>query len=223
MTKPATTACEPGPPAATGWKPRPNYSSEHSMAGSPNPATPGSTPPEPTAGSNSPPSPQTAPASTPAANAACWPSPQRSAPAPHWTWPRTSPDSTAPTPTLCSPPSPTPSLLTVTVLRYVIDYLRQTVAIARAIAMEPEALLFDEPTSALDPELVSEVLDVMGDLARSGMTMIVVTHEIGFARHVADRAIFMDHGVIVEQGAARAVLDTPANPRTQSFLSKVMH
>ncbi|WP_306770304.1 amino acid ABC transporter ATP-binding protein [Microbacterium sp. 18062] len=98
---------------------------------------------------------------------------------------------------------------------------QQRVAIARAIAMEPEAILFDEPTSALDPELVHEVLDVMADLAREGMTMVVVTHEIGFARHVASRVLFMDDGAIVEEGDARAVLDSPANPRTQAFLAKV--
>jgi polar amino acid transport system ATP-binding protein len=98
---------------------------------------------------------------------------------------------------------------------------QQRVAIARAIAMEPEALLFDEPTSALDPELVQEVLDVMATLAREGMTMVVVTHEIGFARHVADRVLFMDEGVIVEQGPASAVLDHPASARTQAFLAKV--
>jgi polar amino acid transport system ATP-binding protein len=98
---------------------------------------------------------------------------------------------------------------------------QQRVAIARAIAMEPEAILFDEPTSALDPELVQEVLDVMASLASEGMTMVVVTHEIGFARHVADRVLFMDEGVIVEQGPATAVLDTPSSPRTQSFLAKV--
>jgi len=98
---------------------------------------------------------------------------------------------------------------------------QQRVAIARAVAMEPEALLFDEPTSALDPELVGEVLDVMADLAKDGMTMVVVTHEIGFARHVASRVIFMDDGAIVEQGESRSVLDNPRNPRTQSFLAKV--
>lgn len=98
---------------------------------------------------------------------------------------------------------------------------QQRVAIARAIAMKPEAILFDEPTSALDPELVHEVLDVMADLAREGMTMVVVTHEIGFARHVASRVLFMDDGAIVEEGDARAVLDSPANPRTQAFLAKV--
>ena len=100
---------------------------------------------------------------------------------------------------------------------------QQRVAIARAIALDPQAILFDEPTSALDPELVSEVLDVMGDLARSGMTMIVVTHEIGFARQVADRVVFMDGGIILEHGPAAEVLGAPKNPRLQTFLSKVMH
>ncbi len=98
---------------------------------------------------------------------------------------------------------------------------QQRVAIARAVAMDPEVLLFDEPTSALDPELVQEVLDVMTDLAEDGMTMIVVTHEVGFAKNVATRAIFMDGGVIVEQGSARDVLDSPVNARTRAFLSKV--
>jgi polar amino acid transport system ATP-binding protein len=98
---------------------------------------------------------------------------------------------------------------------------QQRVAIARAIAMEPEAILFDEPTSALDPELVQEVLDVMVDLAREGMTMVVVTHEIGFAKQVASRVIFMDGGVIVEEGSAVDVLDHPVHRRTQAFLAKV--
>ncbi len=98
---------------------------------------------------------------------------------------------------------------------------QQRVAIARAIALDPRVMLFDEPTSALDPELVREVLDVMTDLAESGMTMIVVTHEVGFARNVGDRAIFMDNGVIVEEGSAQDVLDNPRNARTQAFLSKV--
>lgn len=99
---------------------------------------------------------------------------------------------------------------------------QQRVAIARALAMRPRLMLFDEPTSALDPELVSEVLDVMRDLARSGMTMIVVTHEIGFAREAADRVVFMDGGVVVEQGPPAEVLDRPQHPRTQSFLAKVL-
>jgi polar amino acid transport system ATP-binding protein len=100
---------------------------------------------------------------------------------------------------------------------------QQRVAIARALAMEPDAILFDEPTSALDPELVGEVLAVMRDLARQGMTMIVVTHEIAFAREVADRVIFMDQGVIVEEGSADAVLARPQQTRTQDFLRRVTH
>jgi polar amino acid transport system ATP-binding protein len=99
---------------------------------------------------------------------------------------------------------------------------QQRVAIARALAMRPRLMLFDEPTSALDPELVSEVLDVMRDLAKSGMTMVVVTHEIGFAREVADRVVFMDEGVVVEQGPPSEVLSNPQHPRTQSFLAKVL-
>ncbi|MEU5980255.1 amino acid ABC transporter ATP-binding protein [Streptomyces sp. NPDC047315] len=99
---------------------------------------------------------------------------------------------------------------------------QQRVAIARALALEPKVLLFDEPTSALDPELVGEVLDVITDLARSGTTMIVVTHEIGFAREVADTVVFLDDGVVVEQGAPSAVLDRPQHERTRSFLSKVL-
>ena len=98
---------------------------------------------------------------------------------------------------------------------------QQRVAIARAVALNPVALLFDEPTSALDPELVNEVLDTMTELANEGMTMIVVTHEVGFARQVARRAIFMDAGVIVEEGTAAEVLDSPKNARTQAFLNKV--
>jgi polar amino acid transport system ATP-binding protein len=99
---------------------------------------------------------------------------------------------------------------------------QQRVAIARALAMKPKVLLFDEPTSALDPELVGEVLDVMKRLAAEGMTMVVVTHELGFAREVADRVVFMDDGQIVEQGPAREVLANPREPRTASFLSKVL-
>ncbi|MFE3598803.1 amino acid ABC transporter ATP-binding protein [Streptomyces sp. NPDC059142] len=99
---------------------------------------------------------------------------------------------------------------------------QQRVAIARALAPEPKVLLFDEPTSALDPELVGEVLDVIKDLARSGTTMIVVTHEIGFAREVADTVVFMDDGVIVEQGPPADVLDRPRHARTKAFLSKVL-
>ena len=95
-------------------------------------------------------------------------------------------------------------------------------AIARALAMEPQLMLFDEPTSALDPELVGEVLDVMRRLARQGMTMIVVTHEVGFAREVADSVAFMDAGVIVEHGPPGEVLDRPRHERTRAFLSKVL-
>jgi polar amino acid transport system ATP-binding protein len=99
---------------------------------------------------------------------------------------------------------------------------QQRVAIARALAMEPKLMLFDEPTSALDPELVGEVLDVMKDLARSGMTMIVVTHEMGFAKEVADTVYFLDQGVIEESGDPKLVLTSPSSPRLQSFLSKVL-
>ncbi|MFI9153466.1 amino acid ABC transporter ATP-binding protein [Streptomyces sp. NPDC053367] len=99
---------------------------------------------------------------------------------------------------------------------------QQRVAIARALALEPGLLLFDEPTSALDPELVGEVLDVIKDLARQGTTMIVVTHEIGFAREVADTVVFMDAGRIVEQGPPGEVLDAPRHERTRAFLSKVL-
>ncbi|MGW2521283.1 amino acid ABC transporter ATP-binding protein [Streptomyces sp. NPDC001617] len=99
---------------------------------------------------------------------------------------------------------------------------QQRVAIARALAMDPKLMLFDEPTSALDPELVGDVLDVMRDLAESGMTMIVVTHEMGFAREVGDSLVFMDGGVVVESGHPREVLTNPQHERTQSFLSKVL-
>ncbi len=99
---------------------------------------------------------------------------------------------------------------------------QQRVAIARALAMEPKLMLFDEPTSALDPELVGEVLDVMRGLAESGMTMVVVTHEMGFAREVGDSLVFMDDGVVVEAGDPRRVLTDPQHPRTQAFLSKVL-
>ncbi|MBZ9854639.1 amino acid ABC transporter ATP-binding protein [Mesorhizobium sp. CA13] len=99
---------------------------------------------------------------------------------------------------------------------------QQRVAIARALAMEPEVMLFDEPTSALDPELVGEVLDVIKDLARSGITMVVVTHEIGFAREVGNHLVFMDHGQIVEEGHPKTLLANPKNPRTIAFLSKVL-
>jgi polar amino acid transport system ATP-binding protein len=99
---------------------------------------------------------------------------------------------------------------------------QQRVAIARALAMQPKLMLFDEPTSALDPELVGEVLDVMRTLADDGLTMIVVTHEVGFAREVADVVVFMDQGVILELGPPAEVLANPQNPRTQAFLSKVL-
>jgi polar amino acid transport system ATP-binding protein len=100
---------------------------------------------------------------------------------------------------------------------------QQRVAIARALAMQPKAILFDEPTSALDPELVGEVLGVMRKLADDGMTMVVVTHEMGFAADVADRVLFIDGGVIVEQGAAKSLLNQPQHARTQDFLHRVLH
>ena len=99
---------------------------------------------------------------------------------------------------------------------------KQRVAIARALAMKPEIMLFDEPTSALDPEMVGEVLEVMRELTHEGMTMVVVTHEMGFAREVAHRVLFMDGGYIVEQGSPAEIFDHPQNERTQSFLSKVL-
>ena len=99
---------------------------------------------------------------------------------------------------------------------------KQRIAIARALAMEPEVMLFDEPTSALDPEMVGEVLAVMQDLAKNGMTMVVVTHEMGFAREVGDRILFMDEGRILEEGTPEAVFNNPQNPRTIDFLSKVL-
>ena len=99
---------------------------------------------------------------------------------------------------------------------------KQRVAIARALAMEPEIMLFDEPTSALDPEMVGEVLDVMKTLAKEGMTMVCVTHEMGFAREVATRVLFMDEGVIMEQGTPDEIFANPQNERTKSFLSKVL-
>ena len=99
---------------------------------------------------------------------------------------------------------------------------KQRVAIARALAMDPDVMLFDEPTSALDPEMVGEVLDVMRDLAVGGMTMIVVTHEMGFAREVADRLMFMSDGYLVEEGDPVEVLSNPQNERTKNFLSKVL-
>jgi len=99
---------------------------------------------------------------------------------------------------------------------------QQRVAIARALAMNPSIMLFDEPTSALDPELVGDVLEVMKNLANEGMTMAIVTHEMGFAREVADRVIFIDHGVIQEEGTPEAIFTAPSNPRTAEFLSKVL-
>ena len=100
---------------------------------------------------------------------------------------------------------------------------QQRAAIVRALAMEPKIMLFDEPTSALDPEMVGEVLDVMRELARSGMTMLVVTHEMGFARDVADRVIFMDEGRIIEEGEPEAIFSSPKHERTQSFLARILH
>ena len=99
---------------------------------------------------------------------------------------------------------------------------KQRVAIARALAMDPEIMLFDEPTSALDPEMVGEVLDVIKDLADSGMTMVIVTHEMGFAKEVSSRVLFMDQGVIMESGTPNELFDNPQNERTKLFLSKVL-
>lgn len=99
---------------------------------------------------------------------------------------------------------------------------KQRIAIARALAMSPDVLLFDEPTSALDPEMVGEVLDVMKNLAKEGMTMIVVTHEMGFAKEVADRVFFMDNGSIIEEGTADDIFKTPKNQRTKEFLAKLL-
>jgi general L-amino acid transport system ATP-binding protein len=99
---------------------------------------------------------------------------------------------------------------------------QQRVAIARSLAMEPRLMLFDEPTSALDPEMVGEVLEVMRELAKSGMTMIIVTHEMGFAREVADRVIYMDHGQVLEQGTPGDIFDQPTHERTRTFLSRVL-
>ena len=99
---------------------------------------------------------------------------------------------------------------------------KQRVAIARALCMKPDVMLFDEPTSALDPEMVGEVLEVMKELAREGMTMMIVTHEMGFAREVADRVLFMDGGVILEEGTPEEVFSHPKHPRTQDFLNKVL-
>uniref|UniRef100_UPI002579FEF0 amino acid ABC transporter ATP-binding protein n=1 Tax=Oceanithermus sp. TaxID=2268145 RepID=UPI002579FEF0 len=100
---------------------------------------------------------------------------------------------------------------------------QQRVAIARALAMQPKIMLFDEPTSALDPEMVGEVLDAMKELAKSGMTMLVVTHEMGFAREVADRVIFMDMGEIIEEGEPDQVFSPPRHERTQAFLARILH
>ena len=99
---------------------------------------------------------------------------------------------------------------------------QQRVAIARSMAMDPSIILFDEPTSALDPELVGEVLEVMKKLAQEGMTMVIVTHEMGFAREVADRVVFIDQGIIQEQGTPEQIFTAPQNPRTAAFLSKVL-
>lgn len=99
---------------------------------------------------------------------------------------------------------------------------KQRVAIARALAMNPKVMLFDEPTSALDPEMIKEVLDVMKDLASDGMTMVVVTHEMRFAREVGDRVLFMDEGKILEEGTPREIFENPQNPRTREFLSKIL-
>ena len=99
---------------------------------------------------------------------------------------------------------------------------KQRIAIVRALAMKPKVILFDEPTSALDPEMVGEVLDLMRSLAKEKLTMVIVTHEMGFAREVADRVVFMDEGVIIEQGTPAQIFDNPQNPRLKSFLSKVL-
>ena len=99
---------------------------------------------------------------------------------------------------------------------------KQRIAIARALAMEPDVMLFDEPTSALDPEMVGEVLNVMKDLANKGMTMVVVTHEMGFAKEVGDKILFMDQGKILEEGTPEEIFNNPKNPRTIDFLSKVL-
>jgi general L-amino acid transport system ATP-binding protein len=99
---------------------------------------------------------------------------------------------------------------------------QQRVAIARALAMQPKIMLFDEPTSALDPEMIKEVLDVMTELAESGMTMLVVTHEMGFAREVCDRLVFFDEGQVVEQGTPEQIFNNPQNDRTKLFLSQIL-
>ncbi len=100
---------------------------------------------------------------------------------------------------------------------------KQRIAIARALAMEPHIMLFDEPTSALDPEMVKEVLDVMRDLAKEGMTMLIVTHEMGFAKNVANRVFFMDHGYILEDSTPNELFENPKNERTKEFLDKVLN
>lgn len=100
---------------------------------------------------------------------------------------------------------------------------QQRVAIARALAMKPDVMLFDEPTSALDPEMVGEVLKVMKDLAKEGMTMVVVTHEMGFAKEVGDRVLFMDGGYIIEEGKPEELFNNPKHERTKSFLGKILH
>jgi general L-amino acid transport system ATP-binding protein len=100
---------------------------------------------------------------------------------------------------------------------------QQRVAIARALAMQPKIMLFDEPTSALDPEMINEVLEVMRELAESGMTMIVITHEMGFAHHVANRMVFFDHGLIVEEGPPKQIFESPQQERTRQFLSQILH
>ena len=100
---------------------------------------------------------------------------------------------------------------------------QQRVAIARALAMQPKIMLFDEPTSALDPEMISEVLDVMRELAGTGMTMLVVTHEMGFARAVANRMVFFDQGLIVEEGPPARIFEAPTEERTRQFLSQILH
>ena len=99
---------------------------------------------------------------------------------------------------------------------------QQRIAIVRALCMNPDVMLFDEPTSALDPEMVGEVLEVMKQLAQEGMTMVVVTHEMGFAREVGDRVLFMDEGIVVEEGTPKEIFENPQNPRTQDFLRKVL-
>ena len=99
---------------------------------------------------------------------------------------------------------------------------KQRIAIARSLAMNPDVMLFDEPTSALDPEMVGEVLDLMKELAEDGMTMVVVTHEMGFAKEVANRVLFMDEGIILEQGSPAEIFTSPKSPRLKDFLSKVL-